>query len=367
MKYEYYSLKAILKKDAHYNIIFGERSNGKTYAVLLYALERFVKTGKQLAILRRYSIDFKGKRGQELFRGIVQNGEINRLTRNEWTGVYHYAGMWYLSKVDGKGNVIHHETPFAIGFAITEMEHDKSGSYPNITSILFDEFITRDRYLPNEFVMFQNVLSTIIRLRDDVKIFMCGNSVNKYCPYFKEMGLKHVAQMRQGDIDVYTYGEHTPLRVAVEYAGSMSGRKASNLYFAFNNSRLQMIVNGVWEIGVYPHAPCKWKPADILFTYFIKFDGALLQCEIIQVDSYCFTFIHEKTTPMKHPEKDVIFSLEDSPNPLHCRKINASKPDFLAKIFYFYKTGKVFYQDNDIGEIVRNYLLYCGYGELNED
>ena len=64
--------------------------------------------------------------------------------------------------------------------------------------------------------MFANVLSTIIRHRNDVKIFMLANTVNKYCPYFKEMGLKHITEMKQGSIDIYTYGS-SDLRVAVEY------------------------------------------------------------------------------------------------------------------------------------------------------
>ena len=44
---KYYSLGRILAKNADYNIIFGERSNGKTYAALAHGLETFVKTGKQ--------------------------------------------------------------------------------------------------------------------------------------------------------------------------------------------------------------------------------------------------------------------------------------------------------------------------------
>ena len=63
----------------------------------------------------------------------------------------------------------------------------------NNPNILFDEFITRSMYLPDEFVIFTNVLSTIIRDRNNVKIFMCGNTVNKYCPYYKEMGLNNVS------------------------------------------------------------------------------------------------------------------------------------------------------------------------------
>ena len=37
---EFYSLDNILKNNAHYNIIIGERSNGKTYACLKYGLEK---------------------------------------------------------------------------------------------------------------------------------------------------------------------------------------------------------------------------------------------------------------------------------------------------------------------------------------
>ena len=44
---KYYSLAPILSKDAQYNIIFGERSNGKTYAILKYILDDYCKHGNQ--------------------------------------------------------------------------------------------------------------------------------------------------------------------------------------------------------------------------------------------------------------------------------------------------------------------------------
>ena len=72
-KQKFYSLKTILSKDAQYNIIFGERSNGKTYSVLKYGLEKFCKTGEQTAIVRRWSEDFKGKRGATMYQSLVNN------------------------------------------------------------------------------------------------------------------------------------------------------------------------------------------------------------------------------------------------------------------------------------------------------
>ena len=121
------------------------------------------------------------------------------------------------------------------------MEHDKSTSYPDITIIVYDEAISRDGYITDEFVLFCNVLSTIIRQRDDVVIYMLGNTVNKYCPYFVEMGLTDVKNMKEGDLQVYSYGD-SRLKVAVQFTDSISKKgKASDVYFAFNNPKLQMI------------------------------------------------------------------------------------------------------------------------------
>ena len=53
MKQKFYTLDNILKKDCTYNFIFGERSNGKTYSVLLYSLKEWLKNGSQFEIVRR--------------------------------------------------------------------------------------------------------------------------------------------------------------------------------------------------------------------------------------------------------------------------------------------------------------------------
>lgn len=358
MKTKYYSLKNILTKNAQYNIIFGERSNGKTYAVLKYAIERFVKNGEQLAIIRRWQDDYTGKRGATMFDAIVNNNEISYLTHGEWTSVYYYGSRWYLCRTENDKRIVH-EKPLAYGFAISAMEHDKSTSYPDVTSILFDEFLTRTAYLKDEFVLFMNVLSTIIRDRTNVTIFMLGNTVNKYCPYFSEMGLTHVKNMKPGDIDIYQYGSSN-LTVAVEYTLPNKTGKQSDIYFAFDNPKLSMITGGAWEIDIYPHCPTKYAPKDVLFTYFIEFSGDVLQCEIVQTNDMDFTFIHRKTTPFKSPGTDLIYSPEFSALPNHKRRITKPTSPIERKIAEYYVKDKVFYSDNEVGEIVRNYLMWSG-------
>lgn len=357
-KNKYYSLTNILKKNAQYNIIFGQRSNGKTYAVKKYGLENYIKHGGQMAYIRRQDIDLKKDKCDSLFSDMVDNGAISDLTDGEYTHVYYYSARWYLCYYDEDGKRHTDDTPFCFGFSLTSMEHYKSTSYPGITTICFDEFISRNIYLADEFVVFENVLSTIIRHRTNVKIFMLGNTVNKYCPYFNEMGLKHIRQQKQGTIDLYTYGD-TDLKVAVEYTkNSEKSKDSSNVYFSFDNPSLKMITGGAWEIAIYPHCPVKFLPKDIKFIYFIIFDDDILQCEIVMTDKENFTFIHPKTTELKNPEKEIIYSQEYNPLPNYHRKITKPRSNLEKKIAWYYATDNVFYSDNETGEIVRNYLKW---------
>ena len=95
---KFYSLAPILSKDCQYNIIFGERSNGKTYAILKYILENYCKHGHQGALVRRWKEDFRGKRGQQMFDALVSDGLVSRLTDGKYTTIYSYSGKWYLAK-----------------------------------------------------------------------------------------------------------------------------------------------------------------------------------------------------------------------------------------------------------------------------
>lgn len=361
-KSKFYSLSRILSKKCRYNIIIGERSNGKTFACLEHIIKNYIEKGKQGAYIRRFKEDYRGKRGETLFDSIVQTNLIVDLTNGDFDRIKYTAGKWYLAYYDEDlQKVCTDQQPFCYAFALTDMEHDKSTSYPNVTTIVYDEFLTRKYYMPNEFVIFCNVLSTIIRQRDDVTIFMLGNTVNKYCPYFKEMGLAHVTDMELGSIDIYTY-TGSELKVAVERCENLDKKvKKSDVYFAFDNPSLQMITGGAWEFMIHPHLEeyDKYNRKDIIFSYFIDFDENLLQADIISTGDKNFTYIHRKTTPIKDEDKDVIFTPNWTTKPNYYYSIMRPIDNLSKKIKYFFSAEKVFYQDNEVGEIVRNYINYC--------
>lgn len=363
MKSGFYTLDKILTYKADYNIIYGERSNGKTTAVLAYALKEHINSNYkyQLGLIRRWEEDFKGTKSFDMVKGIISLGWVSKWTKERYNTIIYRTMNWYLANIQEDGTKEVAEQPFIKGFAISSQEHYKSTAYPDIKTILFDEFLTRDYYLPDEFIKFQNLLSTIIRLRDDVVIFMCGNTVNKYSPYFKEMGLNNITKQKQDTIDIYTYGEST-LKVAVEYSKIGDKKiKKSNKYFAFNNPKLQMITNGTWEIDIYPHLPIKYAPNEVKYTYFIIWEDTTLQCEIIRSKALAayFTYIHLKTTPIKEDNKNIVYQCEPSAKPNYRRNITIADDKITNIIYNFFKNDKVFYQSNDIGELIRNYMMWC--------
>jgi len=359
---QFYSLNRIKKKNAVYNVIFGERSNGKTYAVLKEGLRVFWKTGGQIGIIRRWKEDITGKRAQGIFNALNENDEILKMTDGVFQGIHYYSGRYYLCNYTEDGKVTYeYENCIGYVFALSDNERNKSISFPNIQTILFDEFLTNQIYLQDEFILFMNTVSTIVRQRTDVKIYMLGNTVNKYCPYFKEMGLRHIHKMQKGDIDVYKYG-NSKLTVAVEYCNSSTKNKENNFYFAFDNPKLDMITDGAWELDMYPHIPTKYQPKDVLMIYFILFNESIYQCEVVQRENMTFTFIHPKTTPLKDTENDLIYTLEYIPKMNYNRNIYKPINQLQERLLWYFKTDRVFYSDNETGEAINNYLKVCKGG-----
>lgn len=83
MRNEYYSLKKINKLNALYNLIIGQRSNGKTYAVCEQEVKGNFKEGYRMAYIRRYDEEIMPKNIQNLFKphsALIENYPMDSLT-----------------------------------------------------------------------------------------------------------------------------------------------------------------------------------------------------------------------------------------------------------------------------------------------
>lgn len=359
MKMKYYNITHLLKDypDAYYYMAFGERSNGKTYSALDYALVRYWNHGEQFAYIRRFGEDVKRKNLLNLLSPHVENGRISDLSKDQYSLVDYTAGRFIPCRLEENGKLVKHPEPMGFAFDLNAMEHYKSTSFPRVTTIIFDEFLSRQGYLTNEFVLFTNTLSTIIRDRNNVKIFMIGNTVNKYCPYFTEMGLSHVKDQKPGTVDIYNYA-NSGLQVVVEYCDPTSkrGGKSSDVYFAFDNPQLKMITSGSWEIGIYPHLTERYRPKDVLTQFFISFDDVLLHGEIVVTSTSYYLFIHPKTTPIKDESEDIVYTNKPEGR-WNYRTGLVGLDDRLSRtINRLMAENRVFYSDNETGEVLRNFI-----------
>ena len=349
--------------DAKYYIAIGERSNGKTFGVKELALDDYLKRGKQLGYIRRWEEDLR--KANTFYDDFINNPTrgniIAKKTNGRYNGVRYFSRAWYLCRYDEAHEIEEaDEKPFALAFALTAEEHYKSMAYPDIETIFLDEFMTRKIYLNDEFILFMSLISTIVRLRDTPRIFMAANTITTYNPYFVEMGIKNANRMQDGDIDVYTYGDSN-LKVCIERTDALEKKtkKASNIFFAFDNPKLRMNTSGAYEVSIYPHLPFKYTPEEIKMFFFISFNHEIFQGEIIEHERLWICYIHRKTTEIRDDGKSIVYQEEVDPRRNYTRDIFHPHTRAEKVIAHFFATEKVFYQDNEVGESVSHFLNWA--------
>ena len=358
---DFYDITPIDDTNAVYRIIIGQRSNGKTYSVCKHIIENYFSKGERAAYIRRWDEDIQPKNLASLFAPHYHL--IEQLSSGEYNTVTYRAKEFHLAYMDEDGKVVRKDPEaFCVTASINTAEHTKGQDRGEIKLIVFDEFMTRTGYLKNEFVLFCNLLSTLIRNRDNAIIYMLANTVNRYCPYFTEMGLKDVEQMPQGQVYVYTYG-NSDLTVAVEYCDPVKAtEKVASKYFAFDNPQLEMITTGAWELMMYPRPPYKILEEDIRAIFFIQFGESLLKGEIIhprngQHRTDLFIFIHPQTKDIDIDSKTPLYAAEFTSSVCHVRFIKDCPTNLHALIKDLIFKKAVCFNSNETGELFRNWLI----------
>lgn len=364
---KYYSIAKIDKTAATYRIIIGQRSNGKTYAVCRKIIDAYLQTGTPSAYVRRIDEMIMPTTIQTLFDPHLTY--IDEATQHRYNSITYYRRAFYFCRVDmddsGRAKkTAQDQRPFCRCYSINAAETTKGADAGPVKYVLFDEFLTRQFYLSNEFIRFQNLLSSIIRDRDGVVIYMLANTVSKHCPYFADMGLYRIRQQQQGTIDVYTMGK-TGTKIAVEYCSPTKATQKVSKYFAFDNPQLDMITKGTWEIALYRHAPEQMSHYPIMLTFFVIFEGRTIQGDIYNYKQYPLIFWHPKTTPVKDADNTIIYQEEqEDGNPLHQIQLRAGQSKAQKMIYALIIQQKSFFADNETGEIIKDWARFAAGGKV---
>ena len=365
----YYDRSAIDATKANWRLIIGTRSNGKSYSVCKTIIEDYIKEGKRAVYVRRYAEEIMPKNIQTLFDPHIPL--IKELTGGEWNCVFYRANEFRLAYYDDEEGKITNkdDTPFCTTRAVNTWETTKGADLGHISLICFDEFMTRNAYIRDEFICFANLCSSVIRDRKDCVIYMLANTVNQYCPYWEEFGIEDVTQMEQGEIRVYTY-PNSKMKLAIEYCSpAITTKEVNENFFAFENAQLAVIQSGAWEMAQYPRPPYRIYEEDIKYRFYLEFGGQLLCGEIVNPTdrahrSDLFIFFHRQTKDMEIDDLTAFYSTTPTTSICHVRYLKDQPTEIHKLITNLIMKNHMYFATNEVGEIVRNFLVDQGIRNL---
>lgn len=340
----HYNIDNIDKKDANFNLIYGEKSNGKSYQVKhKKAVEHYLKTGRRFILLRRWREDISNLWIEQYFADV----DVAKLTNNKYNCISQYRKVLYFSIYDENTGKTQRIEKIGYVMSLSTEQHMSSASFLDVDIIIFEEFMERGTYIPHEPDRLMIFYSTIDRKRGTTKIYMVGNSISRVCPYIKEWGLDNIFRnLKQGEIEVKEIqNEENKVKIAIEYCKSSGGKT-----MAIGNAS-SMVDKGSWQTFPQPKLPKSYNEYNVLFRFGFQYKGFRFLCDYLEDkvlhETIFFIYPHQK----EFRENIFVFSDEIRVSSYWQRDIyNISiKNDKLRNLFMKFKENKIFFSSDLCG------------------
>lgn len=184
----FWNARRTLTHNVLINVIVGNRGGGKSFGAKEWAIDNFIKTGEQFGYIRRYKEDLKQPMIQ-FFKDIEYKYPDYEFKTD--------SNYFYIRLKPADEKEKWNEKDIAgYGFTLSTANNKKSISFPNITTLIFDEFLIdkgNQIYLPSEPIKLLNLYETIARPGTGHKrviMFMLANALSITNPYFLFWDLK---------------------------------------------------------------------------------------------------------------------------------------------------------------------------------
>ena len=229
----FWDIGRTLTHNALINFIVGNRGGGKSYGAKRRAVQNFITRGEQFGYVRRYRDDLK-KPLEQFFKDIawefpeyeckVEGEKVYIRIRSE-----NSKEKWTEKDIAG------------YGFSLSTANNKKSMSYPNVTMLIFDEFLLEEgnqRYLPNEVEKLLNLYETVARPGSGharVSLWLLGNAISVTNPYFLYFDLKMPTAKDKNNKWIWKHPSKPILVEGVRNEGFIDAKK---------NTEFGQLVNG---------------------------------------------------------------------------------------------------------------------------
>lgn len=175
-------LPRVVSYNAPITMIVALRSYGKTFAFTKRGIENALK-GQQFMWVRRYRTE-RDKAAPSFFDDIQAHGLFSEYEFK--TG----GGKGWMRK---RGDDNEPWKVICYFVALSEAQSWKGTAFPDVTMIVFDEFIRELRtppgYLPDDVGAFLSLYKTVSRDRSNVRAYLCANACDVVNPYFLFAGI----------------------------------------------------------------------------------------------------------------------------------------------------------------------------------
>ena len=290
----HYNIDNIDSQGANINLIYGERSNGKSYqvkhkkGVLKYLedtvtyhdnytdkgniIKECIKKGSRFILMRRWREEISS----DLIEKYFDDVDIMKLTDNKYNCITMFKKQLYLSIYNNEDGKIKRVERIGYVVALSTEQKYAGGSFLDVTDIIFEEFMSRGIYINNEPDKLMNFYSTVDRKRGTTRLWLVGNTISKVCPYLTEWGLMDIIKhQKQGDINTLWIptGEYdedgipVEVKVAIEYCMS-----TGNSSYVIGKHK-DMLNKGEWQSDPQPHLPKSYKCYKILYRLVFLYQG----------------------------------------------------------------------------------------------
>ena len=354
----HYSPLQVVKTNTPYIISYGGRNLGKTFAwlILIYAIWQC--EGYKSVLMRRMAETLKSSKVAETFTKVFDLGYVPN--NKGYTGITYRTGAWRGYWTDEKGKITYDE-PFCYPFALSsKIETNKGVSdIEKLGIIFFDEALTADNYLTDEWGRFQNAISTLVRENSQACCVLCANTVSWVAPYFREFGIKNVRSIKKGTVKVFQCLDETA--VTLEYCNDVVANRKKKIvdrrFFGFKSGTADMIRVGGWEIHSYQHLTREMiedRHRELITRdIYIAHENEILCLELYVMDDFG-PLVNVRPADNFDLGK-VIYVVGDHTDPRYHHRPNPSnKIDKL--IWTLYHNNRFYYADNLCGEIVKKFL-----------
>lgn len=378
-KSRYFEVKPLLKKypKARYYFILGGRGTGKTYPVIAEAITDAIQGRGKFAYIRRHKESLTMFNMKTTFN--IHSALVETLTKGAWNKITYWQRQFWLEKWELNSDTglmertAKNSEPIGAAYAMSTWETDKGADFgfdSGIKHIILDEALSKaGQYLNDEWTIFQNVISSLVRDRwtFDTKIWLLANPVSKWAnPYFRNMDIKKQLITTPNITEIKYPDEKggTAMTTIFAYIGEEPGQidtNRQNLYntfFAFQHSKgkSKSITHGFWEMEDSARLPSGvYSESTKNRTVYAIFDE-----EKLAIDIMCYDYMH-KYYLMVYPTdkiRDKTYYLILGTSLDKYAVVGSDDAHPITKlIMQIYNTGQVYYSDDATADAFHGFLI----------